>query len=76
MAVFSGTMCVFFVRVMVFGIARQAVEVRTKVAGKGLQLVECTVGFKHFGIQFNGTKGRVATGAAAGVLLGLPGVWG
>src|SRR5690554_4212258 len=56
------------------GVAWQAVEVRAVEAGKGFQFVQNAQFLKDVCVQADGAVGRVATGAAAGGFLFVPGV--
>lgn len=55
-------------------IGGQAVERRTVKAGEALQLVQCVTLLESFCVQLDGRIGGVATGATAGVFLGVLGV--
>src|SRR5690606_2893252 len=55
------------------GVARQAVEIGTELAGEALQPVQCVARFERLGVQLDGGVGGVAAGAAAGGFLGVTG---
>ena len=56
------------------GIARQAIEIRTEVAGKGFQLDQRLTLLEGFGVQLDGGMGGVAAGTAASGFLGMLGM--
>ena len=60
----------------VVGVARQAIEVCTEVAGEGFQFVEGIVLIKCLCIQFDRGMRGIAAGAAACGLLGVARVGG
>ena len=52
-------------------VARQTVVIRAIETGEAFELIQCSRRLKGFRIQFDGSVGAVATGAAAGIFLGV-----